>query len=196
MARSKNATLSVRLNRDSAEQVTGIVFVVKDVGESELKLAQVSEANKVRAVVHGFTQRCSDRAAISRDTKTGKPASAKDKFDAIDELVQHYNSGAEVWSTAREGGGGPSAETGLLITALCEHYPKKTRDELTLWVRKRSATERMALCEEPNIKAIIERLRAETAKDIKVDDLLSELNDVAEEASGGGTTGEEEPKAE
>lgn len=177
MARSKNATLSVRFERDATEQVTGVVFVVKDVGETKLELGKVSAANAERAKVHGFVQRCSDRAAISRDTKTGQPASPKDKFEAIKELVEHYNSGAEQWSTAREGGGGPSAETALLISALCELYPKKTREDIQAWVRKRSANERLALCEGPQVKVIIERLRAESAKDIKVDDLLSELDE-------------------
>lgn len=60
----------------------------------------VQDANRRRALIHGFTQRISDKAAISRDTATGRPASPLDKYNAMRKLADHYLSGADTWSPA------------------------------------------------------------------------------------------------
>ena len=66
-----------------------------------LKFAACSEAVQRRAMVHGFSQRIMDKAAISRNPATGKAASPADKFAAMRGLVDHYMSGSGDWSPAQ-----------------------------------------------------------------------------------------------
>lgn len=49
--------------------------------------------NGKRALVHGFLQRLSDRAAIQRDSVTGQSATPGEKFAAIKALADHYAQG-------------------------------------------------------------------------------------------------------
>jgi hypothetical protein len=154
----------------------GVKFKVKDAGEVELDLTKVSAANQRRAMVHGFVQRVSDRAAISRDTKTGASASPAEKLEAMQELVEHLNSGAESWSMGREGGGGASLDVALLVSALCEVYSEKPRDEVQAWVRKRTREERAALMGGEKLKPIVDRLRLEQSKGVDAEALLGELS--------------------
>ena len=74
----------------------------------EFDPAKAHEDCRKRAEVHGWIQRLSDRAAKPRDTKTGRAATAGEKFAAIQELVEHYLSGSADWSMAGQGGGGKS----------------------------------------------------------------------------------------
>lgn len=69
-----------------------------------------------RAAMHGFEQRLRDRAAMSRDTKTGLSASPQDKFDRIKALADHYAAGGE-WEM-RSGGGGKKSDVDWIIEAL------------------------------------------------------------------------------
>src|SRR5258708_13605633 len=73
-----------------------------------LHLGKVAQSMRARAEVHGWFQRGSDGAALSRDQVTGKPASAQDKYEAIAELVAHYETGTEQWAMRSAGGGGTS----------------------------------------------------------------------------------------
>ncbi len=73
-----------------------------------LHLDKVARVIRERAEVHGWFQRGSDGAALSRDATTGKPASAQDKHEAIAELVAHYETGTEEWAMRSGGGGGTS----------------------------------------------------------------------------------------
>src|SRR5258706_8379776 len=79
-----------------------ILFRVKGAGEFTFAPAKASEANRARALRHGFVQRLSDAAAKSRDTATGQPASPASKLAAMQTLATHYESGAEGWSPERE----------------------------------------------------------------------------------------------
>ena len=86
----------------------GVEFVIAGVGKIRLDYAKLSAANLEYARFHGFKQRCVDAAALSRDTSTGKPAAPQEKFDAIKEIVDHYESGSTDWSMAGGEGGGKS----------------------------------------------------------------------------------------
>lgn len=152
----------------------GVKFKVAGVGELHLELSRVSAENKEYATLHGFIQRITDAAALSRDGATGKSASPQEKFDAMKVLVEHYNSGATGWNLSG-GERGPSEEVKLLVEALSEVYPTKGKDELTAWVRKRSKAEVIALSEQENLKTIITRLRGERAKGVDAAALLGEL---------------------
>lgn len=176
----------------TVEEGSQLVFKVKDAGETTLDLWKVHSGVKERAMLHGLIQRVSDRAAISRNTETGKSATAGEKLNAMAMLVQHYNAGNEAWNLAGTGGG-PSAEFTLLLDALCEVYAAKPREELGKWLKARSASERASLMESKQLKPIVERLRAQSAKGVDVDELLSGLED---ESSEGEETEQQETEGE
>lgn len=142
-----------------------ITFTVKGAGELRLDMTKVAEANRTRAQGHGFVQRISDAAAIARDTKTGASATPQEKMAAMQRLVEHYESGAEAWSPARQEGG-EREPTGAadLRTALGELYPTKSAERLQEYVKGLKPAERLALMGAETVKPIIDRLRDERAK--------------------------------
>lgn len=158
-----------------------ITFQVKDAGELLLDTSRVSESNRSRAMLHGFVQRVSDRAAISRNTETGLPATPSEKLAAMKELVEFYETGTEQWAMTRSGGGGVQLDTQLLVKALGEIYPERTEEQLSAWVRKRSSAERVALLMSEKVKPIVERLREGLGKGVDSEGLLAELAEPTEE---------------
>lgn len=182
-----NSVVSTELGKtEGGTDWATIKFKVKDAGEAVLTLANLHPKVRERAMLHGLVQKVSDAAALSRNTETGLSASPSEKLAAMARLVEHFNSGTEEWSTKREGGGGPSVETGLLVAALSEIYPGKTPEQLGKWVKARSAPERAALMAQENVKAIVERLRAESAKSVDTDALLAGLESLGDEPEGTG----------
>lgn len=66
--------------------------------EFRFDCAKVHEANRERAVVHGFKQRLADGAAKGKfDEKTGRLITAAEKFAGIKRLAEHYLSGTDQW---------------------------------------------------------------------------------------------------
>ena len=142
---------------------------------------RVSDQCGERAMIHGFIQRISDAAAISRDPDTGKPATPQDKRERMARLVEHYMSGAEAWSPARAEGG--ARDEGLTITAMGDVYHKlaeECRDMVKQLAVKRGIDERAALAvfaKSAQIAARMAEIKAERAKDgPDADDLLAELD--------------------
>lgn len=54
-------------------------------------------------LLHGFKQKGGDAAAIERDEKTGKSATAQEKFDAVKRVFTHL-AGGGAWSARVAGG--------------------------------------------------------------------------------------------
>lgn len=85
-----------------------IIFTVKDCGDVELDLLKVSQANNHRAAIHGWNQRIPDAAAISRTDKDGhiipEQTRTRIKYERMNDLCRHYESGTERWSMVREAG--------------------------------------------------------------------------------------------
>jgi hypothetical protein len=157
-----------------------IAFKVIGAGTTTLKLENVSQSNKDRALVHGFIQRISDAAALSRNPSNGQPATPAEKLAAMQELVEHYMSGTDEWTRKRSGGGG-AQDSGLLLEALTRMYPAKSREQLNAWLKARSAQERAGLMAEERVKATIDQIRAERApKDVDAGALLAGLDEVGE----------------
>lgn len=102
----------------TVQQMEGGIIAITVLGAGDLTFdpAKADAANKAHAEFHGWKQRLSDAAAISRDPETGKPASPADKLAAIRALVEHYESGSAEWSRIGQGGGGKS----LTIEAIAE----------------------------------------------------------------------------
>lgn len=92
---------------------TEITFTVLGAGQLVLDMLAVSEENRLYAAMYGLVQRVSDKAALSCDKATGKSATPQDKFEAMEGLVQHLNSGSKEWNMVRAGGGGAKVKVWL-----------------------------------------------------------------------------------
>lgn len=144
-------------------------------GESlTIRAADLSPTIIAQAIMHGLKQKLVDAAAISRSTETGRAASVADKFEAVKEVYDRLLSGE--WNKRREGGAGASG--GLLFRALCRMYDgKKTADDIRAFLDAKTDAEKAALRKNSKVAAIIEEIRAESAKGdgANADDLLADL---------------------
>lgn len=131
----------------------GINFHIAGMPTLSLWFDKVSGSNQKRAMIHGFVQRISDAAAISRNPETGKPATAQEKYDAMARLVNHYESGSTEWRIAGTGGG--VARSSVLLDAMVQLYPARSRDELKTWLASKSKSERAKLAQSERVRPII-----------------------------------------
>ena len=122
---------------------------------------------------HGWTQRICDRAAISKDPKTGKAARPADKFAAMEELVRHYESGKSEWRLA---GSGAAAEGTLLFRALCNVRSTKTPDQVRAFLLSRTPDQMRVIRAVKEVIEEMNRLRLEEAGDQGTDEALGELD--------------------
>lgn len=139
-----------------------------------LSASQISGAIAQQAMMHGLKQKLVDAAAISRNPDTGRAASVADKFDAVKEVYDRLLSGE--WNKRREGGAATSG--GLLFRALCRMYDgKKDVDAIREFLEAKTDAEKAALRKNSKVAAIIEEIRAESAKpgDVDGDELLAGL---------------------
>ena len=105
-----NSVITTKLDGD------GMIFSVIGQPDLVLETGKVSDHLRERAMFHGFKQRVSDAAAIPANPKTGKPASASEKWAAMKQIVDHLNSGASEWNAKRAEGGRDMS--GLVMQAL------------------------------------------------------------------------------
>lgn len=161
-----------------------ITFTVRGAGPEgkdasfEVDVSTLSEANRNRALLHGITQRISDRAAMARNTTTGKAASPADKFQAMKSLADHYTSGAADWSPARADGA-----TGLdsIMLAAVVEATGKTHEEIRVMIQTQSTAKGVtpkaflaALAGSKLVAPIVARIRGEQAG-VDGDELLADM---------------------
>lgn len=167
---TKPKSNSVVTHERPADRPTVIIFKVKDAGEFELDFDKISPAVKARACIHGLVQRISDAAAIGRDPATGKPVADAPalKLGNMRRLADHYMSGSDDWSPAREASTGPGLDR-LILAAVCE-ATGKTDAEVRLMVSEGSAKHAIAakvylesLAGAAKVRPIYERVKAEQA---------------------------------
>lgn len=175
MASQTEVTKASRISREPDLHKQTITFTVPGVEQKlVLNLTQVSDANKTYAMYHGFFQRIGDAAAMERAARGGKSATPQEKWDALAELVEHYNSGAESWSPKRSERIG--SDELLLARALTEVYPEKDPARIREYVSGLSKAQRTALMtQNAQVKAAIDALQAEQVKDINTEELLAGL---------------------
>lgn len=142
-------------------QTVGLVFDVKNAGRIEFDMRTVHPAMIEQAARHGFKQRISDGAAMARDQKTGLPATEAEKFDAMQRLADHYQSGAEQWGLVATQG----ARGGFLFEALRELYPEHTPEQVREYLDGLSRKEQDALREDESVEPIIARMKRERMAD-------------------------------
>lgn len=123
-------------------------------------------------MAHGLKQKIADGAAMSRNPETGRPATDADKIARMRAIADRLMAGQ--WRAEAEGG----ATGGLLLRALLELYPNRTREDIIAYLEKRSDKEKAQLRATAKVAPIIERLRAEAGKGTSVDveAMLDELN--------------------
>lgn len=151
-----------------------IVFSILDAGEVILDLSKVHADNKQRAMLHGFVQKVSDRAAIQRDPETGFSASPRDKQAAMQALVDHFESGSSEWrmAGAQRGGAGTG---GLLFEALRRAKPEKDAQTIRDFIKGLDKKAQNALINSAALKPHVDAIRAEAGKGVDTDALLSAL---------------------
>lgn len=134
-------------------RVFGETLVVSVAGAGELRFDMSSVAGEIanQAMVHGFTQKICDAAAIPRDERTGRSASAQEKFEAMRVVMERLQAGE--WNARREGDGGD----GLLARAIAEVRGREV-EKVRAWLGERSASEKRALRAVPEVAAVIARL--------------------------------------
>lgn len=163
--------IAAEINADN----TALVLTFSHGESLTIKPADLSPTIVAQAVMHGLKQKLVDAAAISRNPETGRAASVADKFDAVKEVYDRLLAGE--WNKRREGGAGGSAG-GLLFRALCRMYAgKKTPDDIKAFLDAKTDAEKAALRKNSKVAAIIEEIRAESAKpgETDTDELLADL---------------------
>ena len=70
-----------------------ITFSVLGAGQFQFDPNACTEEVREAAMLHGFVQKLSDKAAIQRDAKTGRSATPKEKHDRMWELAEHLMGG-------------------------------------------------------------------------------------------------------
>jgi hypothetical protein len=171
------------LNADGQETVsvlgaTIIRFAASGAGHRDLDTRKLSEIVKKHAMFHGLVQRVSDRAAISRDEKSGKSATPAEKLAAMNELIEFYEAGGDEWAMQRSGVG--TTDGKILAAALKRAYPHLTDEKVTEFLKGKSASEQRQLLVSDKIRPHADAVRAEMAKDVDVDDMLKELESIEE----------------
>ncbi len=170
-----------------------IEFTVLGAGVLTFDPDKVSAENCARAMIHGFVQRISDRAAISRNPENGQPATPQDKLTRMQQMAEHLMSGAREWGL--KAAAAPGMDAGLIVRAMLRAGLGATVEAveglLTKTQAKRSIDRTAALKlwagTDKVIRAMAE-LKAEAAPK-GAEDLLAEM--MAEEEEEG--EGQDEP---
>ena len=168
--------MKLRSNSVIATQWIGSVFHVNvpEAGMTkQFDITLASQTCREQAERHGWEQRIRDSAAMSRDTATGKSASPVDKFNAMAELIEHYESGATEW---RLSGGGQVASGGLLLKALMRYQPSKSEESIRAFLSTKDAKFKARLLASDKIRPIADEIRAEAGRGIETDELLDGLD--------------------
>ncbi len=163
-----------------------IIFTVKDQGDVELDLSKVHEDNMRQAAIHGWNQRIPDAAAIGRTDKDGRiiPEAERTriKFERMNELCRHYESGTDRWNRTAEGDG--SGGRALTIEAIARvqgiAYAEAVRRVEALAEHKHGGDTKAALAvlrKAGAIQAAMAEIRAEREPktDLNAEEMLSEL---------------------
>lgn len=179
MAQAKKKANSVLTSEFTADGT--IVINVLGAGKVEFNPANVNVALRQRAELHGWLQRLSDGAALSRDPETGESPTAEAKLERIQAIAAHYLGGAETWAMRAGSGDGAGGNLTLRAIARVYGYDLATAGEKLDALATKKGMDRKALMTllrgNEKVKAAIDAIRAESTKASNVDTeaLLGEL---------------------
>jgi hypothetical protein len=147
----------------------GLTIHVRGSGAVSLAFSSLSQAVKDAAMGYGLEVRLTRAAALEANEKTGKPATAEEKYTAIKKLANHYATGTESWTMASgPRDGWMNSDNLALAEALSAGF------ELDLEVAKEkvkamSASEREALRVDDEVKPWLDEVYAKRVGAAKVD---------------------------
>lgn len=134
-----------------------------------LKFSALSAAVKAEAMGYGMEVRLTRATALEASEKTGKPATVKEKRDAVKRLVDHYASGTESWTMAagvREGW--MNSDNLALAEALVLGFDLDL-DTAKEKVKEMSPSQREALRVDEEVKPWLDEVYAKRVSEAKVD---------------------------
>lgn len=144
----------------------GLQLTFGDGTTTLVRLADLSAAMMTACAWHGLKQKAVDAGAISRNPETGRPATVADKKAAVLEVIDRVLRGE--WFKVRGDGSGGSS--GLLYRALCRMYAATmTPEQVRAKLDSLTDAEQAAMRRNPKVAAVIEAIRAESAKADSVD---------------------------
>lgn len=165
-----------------------ITFTVKDAegpgrpGRFTFDVTKAHADMQHMAAVHGFVQRISDGAAMSRDRETGKPATPAEKMARMQAIADHYASGADTWAMNRVAGGGEGRGQGpsIVVRAFAALQGMSVADALARvreQAEKQRTTTKAYLKKLATAKAIIDKVAELRAAEASADgdELLANL---------------------
>jgi hypothetical protein len=138
------------------------------------------------AIIHGFVQKISDRAAIGRDPETGASATPEEKFAAMKETAERLMAGGP-WNAVATGTGNTG---GILYRAMRVLYPQAWSDKVSFaaYIAEKAISEsarlgkkvsesdvRNGLMAVKKIAAEINKLRAAEGVAVDAGGMLQEL---------------------
>lgn len=154
-----------KLVKESLVDANGKVAVRLDFRNGETRLYTISDGLMAKFAAHGAEQKLGDEIAGMDDLD--------DAVLAVDQLIERLNAGE--WNMQRESNG--LAGTSVLARALAE-VKGVDIEKVKAFLKTKSQAEKIALRNNPTVKAVVERIEAEkAAKGNKVDTeaLLGEL---------------------
>lgn len=148
-----------------AADITKMVLTFTAANGEEVRIDADTLTTEVRhtAMMHGLKQKIGDAAAMSRNPETGASATLADKVAAMRAVSDRLQAGQ--WNAERGTGG----EGGLLVRALMQLSPDKTRAEVEATIEKWTTAEQAAVRKNPKVAAIIAAIQAEKAKASGID---------------------------
>lgn len=182
-----------------------ITFTVKDAegpgrpGRFTFDVTAAHPNMQHMAAVHGFIQRISDGAAMSRNKETGKPATPAEKMARMQAIADHYASGADTWAMNRTAGGeGRGQGPSIVVRAFAAIQGLSVADALARvreQAEKQRVTTKAYLKKLATAKAIIDKVAELRAAEASADgdELLANL---LGEAGGDAETGAGPDEAE
>lgn len=133
---------------------------------------QVSPENQTRAMIHGLVQRVSDGGALSRDPATGQAPSPQARFDAMNRIAEHLQSGSPDWELRRAA---RITNDEILILAIME-FKQAERAAVVEAVAKMDGKQKKGLLASDQLREIVARLRGENEGDSDVaEELLASI---------------------
>lgn len=144
---------------------------------------------RARAELHGWKQRISDKAALSRDKATGRSATPEQKFAAVKAIIEHYESGSDKWEMERTGGGGGRSEASYILEAAAN---VQGTDVKTMAERVAANAEKRGVTVDAYLKKLAAQSEAvrKAIADIKYgeaeggDEMLDELGEPEDDGEG------------
>ena len=160
-----------------------LVVTWRDGAVQTFNPAKASPSTRAKAAQHGFEQRIGDSAALEIDKIPAKAERVQAKKDAMQRLIDHYESGADEWNirVAARVAGPRGPDAGLILRGMMRGLDVDL-EGAEWWVRElmnaRGVERTAALVEwskTDKVRAAILAIQAEKIPPKTAEDLMAEL---------------------